>query len=73
MKDKIIEIISKIAKKPAGDILSQSDQKGLWDSFAHLELVLALEEEFGIMLEPEEISEMVTPNLVIKTVEEKLG
>lgn len=72
MNEKIITIISTVSKKSALEINQHLESKNLWDSFSHLELVLALEDEFGIMLEAEEISEMVTPSLVIKTVEEKM-
>lgn len=72
MKENIIAIISKVSKKSELEINQQLESKNLWDSFSHLELVLVLEEEFGIIFEAEEISEMVTPYLVIKTVEEKM-
>lgn len=73
MRNKIFEIISTVAKKNVSEIIDNSDQKGLWDSFTHLELILALEEEFSIMFEPEEISEMLTPELLIRGVEDKLN
>ncbi|HFK3575841.1 TPA: hypothetical protein ACG1NE_002697, partial [Escherichia coli] len=61
------------AKKPVSEIIASSNDKGLWDSFTHLELILTLEEEFDIIFEPEEISEMLTPELVISSVEGKLN
>ena len=73
MRNKIFDIISIVAKKPVIEIIESSGNKGLWDSFTHLELILALEEEFNIMFEPEEISEMLTPELVIRGVEDKLN
>ncbi|ATF49049.1 acyl carrier protein [Citrobacter werkmanii] len=73
MRNKIFEIISTVAKKNVSEIIDNSDQKGLWDSFTHLELILALEEKFSIMFEPEEISEMLTPELLIRGVEDKLN
>ncbi|KAA0554808.1 hypothetical protein OGV37_25320 [Citrobacter sp. Cb010] len=73
MRNKIYDIISIVAKKPVAEIIESSDNKGLWDSFTHLELILALEEEFNIMFEPEEISEMLTPELVIRGVGDKLN
>ncbi|MFD1802234.1 hypothetical protein ACFSFZ_08540 [Mixta tenebrionis] len=72
MSEKIIAIISRVAKKPASELIHHMEDKRLWDSFTHLELILSLEEEFNIMFEPEEISEMITPKLLIQTVEEKI-
>lgn len=73
MKDKILEIIARISKKSVNEIESELESKDQWDSFSHLELVLALEEEFNIMLEPEEIAEMSTPKLVIEVITKKVN
>ena len=35
-----------------GDIAADTD--GAWDSLAHINLILAVEQEFGVMLSPEE-------------------
>jgi acyl carrier protein len=43
-----------------------------WDSIQHLNLVLALEEKFGLQLSPEEIEQMKSIGDVIKLVEGKL-
>ena len=72
MKNKIISIISKTTKKTDSEIYDNINEKGLWDSFTHLELILALEEEFNVMFDPEEIAEMLTAQLVVKAVEVKL-
>lgn len=43
-----------------------------WDSMQHLNLVLAIEEKFGIQLEPEEIEQMKTIGAIAALVEKKL-
>lgn len=43
-----------------------------WDSMAQLNLVLELEDEFGISLEPEEIGEMTDFEAVSKIVAKKI-
>lgn len=73
MNIKILEIIAKVSKKSVTDVELELGSEGLWDSFSHLELVLALEEEFNIMLEPEEIAEMKTPKLVLETISNKVN
>jgi acyl carrier protein len=43
-----------------------------WDSIQHLNLVLALEEKFGLQLSPEEIEQMNSIGQITKMVETKL-
>jgi len=43
-----------------------------WDSIQHLNLVLALEEKFGVRLSPEEIEQMKSIEEVTRLVEGKL-
>ena len=43
-----------------------------WDSIQHLNLVLAVEENFDIQLSPEEIEQMKTVGETAKLVESKL-
>lgn len=43
-----------------------------WDSIGHLNLILALEAEFGVAFEPEEIAEMRTFEDVRKMLSEKM-
>ncbi|HTP34172.1 MAG TPA: acyl carrier protein [Candidatus Acidoferrales bacterium] len=44
-----------------------------WDSVMHLNLVLALEEQFGFQLEPEEMEEMKNIGAIAALVERKNG
>ena len=60
-----------IAESEINDQLSQEDV-GAWDSLQHLNLVLSIEEEFGISVTPEESTEMLNFGLVAMLIEEKL-
>ena len=42
-----------------------------WDSFAHMELVSKIEQEFGITLEFSDIAEIDTPRKFVEAVEKK--
>lgn len=42
-----------------------------WDSMQHLNLVLAIEEKFGVQLAPEEIEQMKNIGLVATLVDKK--
>lgn len=44
-----------------------------WDSLQHLNLVLALEQEFGLQFTPEEIEQMLSVELIVDLLQEKLG
>lgn len=68
-KDKIIDLISQITKLEK-DILEESSlNEKPWDSFQNVEIIFAIEEEFGIMLSQEEIAELKTLNCIINVVE----
>ncbi len=43
-----------------------------WDSLKHISLVTAIEDEFDVFFDPEEISEMLNYNSIVKIVKEKL-
>lgn len=55
------------------DESSSPDTIQAWDSLKHLELVLALEQQFGITFDPEEIAEMLSLEIVIDFVRERLA
>lgn len=44
-----------------------------WDSVQHLSLVLALEEQFGVQFEPEEIDRMRTIGGIVRIIEGRLS
>ena len=44
-----------------------------WDSLQHLNLVLALEQEFGVQFEPEEMERMTSVGRVVELLEAKAG
>jgi acyl carrier protein len=43
-----------------------------WDSVSHMNLVLALEEEFGVKFTEDQIIEMLSYKLILHTVKESL-
>lgn len=68
MKDKILEIIARIIKKDMAFVCNNLDTENIWDSLLLIELVIAMETEFAICLEPEEIGAFKSPNSVIDLV-----
>jgi acyl carrier protein len=78
MKDQVFDKVRRLASElfdvPAGQITAESSPATLenWDSVQHLNLVLALEEEFGIKFEPEDMEKMQTIGQVTDAVSNKL-
>ncbi len=72
MRNKILDLISAVTHRSIPELEKNMDTKDLWDSFRRVELVLALEEEFKLLLEPEEIIEMNTPEKVVACIEMKV-
>ena len=51
---------------------SSPDTIEKWDSMQHLNLVLAVEQTFGIQLSTEEIERMNSVGLIVELIEEKI-
>ena len=68
MKEKIVQIISNIMNYPLTDINENTspDDIETWDSLNQMNLVLALEEEFGITFTDDEIVSMLDVQSIIK-------
>lgn len=73
MEERIISIIADIISADASEIKGSADANGLWDSLKRAEILFALEDEFDIFFEPDEIEYMSTVNRVIETVGKKIG
>lgn len=52
---------------------TSSDNVAKWNSLAHMSLVVALEEEFGVSFTDEQIIEMLSYPLIVLTVKEALA
>ena len=72
--DQIRTMASDLFGVPVDQISAASSAQTLdnWDSIQHLNLVLAVEEKFGLQLSPEEIEQMKSVGDTAKLVESKL-
>lgn len=61
MKDSIIEIMTEILKIEKDELLENFDSREIWDSLLRVEILFAVEEEFDIQFDEEELAELVTP------------
>lgn len=64
-----------VLKVSAGQISQHSSPETLptWDSVQHLNLVLALEQEFAVQFEPQETDEMLSIGQIVSALERKLA
>jgi acyl carrier protein len=69
--EQVRSVASDIFGIPAEKITAESSPETIenWDSMQHLNLVLAIEEKFGVQLEPEDIEQMKNIGAVATLVE----
>lgn len=71
---RVLGIAADVFQVPESSLSAAStpDTVESWDSLHHLQLVLALEQEFGIQISPEEIEQLLSIELTAALMEEKL-
>ena len=72
MEEKILEILKNVFELDAVDKTCSQQTCEKWDSMGQLNLVVELESEFDISLEPEEIGEMTSYDKIVEIVKKKL-
>ena len=77
LKERILNILAELC---ADDIVKEDldvdlREEGLIDSLDYIELLAQIEEEFGLVLSPSELTreEMATPRMILKTITNKYG
>ena len=77
MKDRILDILAELC---ADDIVKEDldidlREEDLIDSLDYIELLAQIEEEFGLVLSPSELTreEMSTPRKILKTISDRYG
>lgn len=70
MRERVIKVVSDVLGLPPEAIADQSSPETVesWDSLKHMNLVLALEEEFGVRFSDESIVSMLSVRSIIETV-----
>ncbi len=74
LKEKILNAMSLVFEVPMDEINEDSSTDSIenWDSLRQLNLILALEEEFGISIPDEEVGNMVNYKIVFLMVSDAL-
>ena len=71
MEEKVLEILKNLFELDVVDETCSQDTCDKWDSMGQLNLVIELESEFDITLEPEEIGEMKSYNDIVALLKNK--
>ena len=74
MENKIKNIMSSLFDVDINEINEDSSPDSLdnWDSMGHMNLIVALEEEFRILFDEDEITEMLNFKLICLIISEKI-
>ena len=73
IEKRVKKIMSSVLEVPFETInnTSSSDNIKSWDSLKHMNLVVALEEEFNLVFTDEEITELINTKLIITILADK--
>lgn len=73
--EKVIEIVAATCEVDKSEVTGDSTVGDFpaWDSMGHLAILTAVEENFEISFEPEEMMELEDVNDIVNAVEEKLA
>ena len=71
MQDRIFQVASKILDVPVTDINPHSTPQtlGTWDSLRHMNLIVALEEEFDIQFSDDEIGDLQSMSKIMGVIQ----
>ncbi len=74
MEDRIKSVMSAVFEIPVEKIKDDSSPGTIesWDSLKHMNLVVALEEEFGITFDDQQIYEMLNYSLILNIIRDYL-
>jgi acyl carrier protein len=73
LKERVFKIISQVMNVPVAAVNEQSSPENLerWDSFQHINLILALEEEFKTKFNDAEIMQLSNTNIILEALKNK--
>jgi acyl carrier protein len=73
MRDRVVKIVSQIMNVPIEQLDDDSspDTVANWDSLKHMNLILALEEEFAVAFSDDEVTEMLSLRRIVEILSKK--
>ena len=73
MEEEILCVLKNVLGLESATTALSQQKCDKWDSLRHLNLIVELEEEFGVEFEPEEISEMKSFEDIRRLLTDKIG
>ena len=75
LRDRVVRVTSQVLNLPAGAITEESSPRTVegWDSLGHMNLMLALEEEFGVQFSDERILQLLSVGAIVQALRELTG
>lgn len=73
MEENILKLISEITKISMDELKQKPDIPKMWPSLMHVEIIIAIEDEFDIRFDVEDIAKMNTVNEIIQHVANELS
>ena len=75
MENNLKEVLSAVLEVSISELDENSSPATIanWDSLRHMNLIVALEEEFGVQFDDEDMLNLLNYKLLRLTLEEKLG
>lgn len=73
MKEKVIDIVSDVLKMDKPQLLEQFEDPNVWDSMLKVEILFAVEDEFNVTFESDEITRITSPQKICEVLSEKVS
>jgi acyl carrier protein len=75
LRDRVVRVTSQVLNLPAEAITEESSPRTVegWDSLGHMNLMLALEEEFGVQFSDERILQLLSVGTIVQALQELTG
>ncbi len=73
MPDPVTKVVSQVFGVPAAELTDADnpDTIGTWTSIAHVHLIMALQDEFGVSIDPDDAVEMLSVGMIRLVLAEK--
>ena len=71
MEEKLIELVLDVLGITGEELTERYDEATVWDSLRRVEILFAIEDEFDVIFDEEELKSLDTPKKLIAAVLEK--
>jgi len=75
LRDRVVRVTSQVLNLPTEAITEEWSPRTVegWDSLGHMNLMLALEEEFGVQFSDERILQLLSVGAIVQALRELTG